>query len=117
LLSRKGRDSCARASRAGPKASTRAHAPLAPWMGAVIKMVLTCGIHLCCEAGIRRGQPGRAGERLNRLQCADGVLIGMRTRREVLGVTAWLSRCLCLRRTSVQTAIRVRRQAGGARLV
>jgi hypothetical protein len=63
----------ARASRAGLKASTRAHAPLALWMGAVVEMVLTSAIHLSREAGIYRGQPGRAGERLKRIQCADGV--------------------------------------------
>jgi hypothetical protein len=50
--------------------------------------------HLSREAGICRGQPGRAGERLNRIQSADGALIGMRTQRAVLGVTAWLSRSL-----------------------
>jgi hypothetical protein len=33
-------------------------------MGAVIKMVLESAIHLSREAGICRGQPGRAGKRL-----------------------------------------------------
>jgi hypothetical protein len=41
--------------------------------------------HLSREAGICRGQLGRAGERLNRIQCADGVLIGMHMRRERVG--------------------------------
>jgi hypothetical protein len=54
-------------------------------MGVVIEMVLESAIHLSREARICRGQPGRAGERLNRIQCADGVLIGMRTRRERVG--------------------------------
>ena len=44
-------------------------------MGAVIEMVLESAIHLSDEAGICRGQLGRAGERLNRIQCADGVLM------------------------------------------
>jgi large subunit ribosomal protein L30 len=43
-------------------------------MGAVIKMVLESAIHLSREAGICRGQPGRAGERLTRSQCAAGAL-------------------------------------------
>jgi hypothetical protein len=43
-------------------------------MGAVIEMVLESAIHLSREAGICRGQLGRAGERLNRIQCADGAL-------------------------------------------
>jgi hypothetical protein len=59
---------------AGLKASTRAHAPLALWMGADIEMVPESAFHLSREAGICRGQPGRAGERLTRSQCAAGAL-------------------------------------------
>jgi len=43
-------------------------------MGAVIEMVPESAIYLSREAGICRGQPGRAGERLTRTQWAAGAL-------------------------------------------
>jgi hypothetical protein len=62
-------------------------------MGAVIDMVPESAFHLSREAGICRGQPGRAGERLNRIECADGALIGMRMRRERVGRYLLSRRC------------------------